>query len=90
MDLCLNWGSCKQQERHEKGVLRAKHPCITFSGEFPPPDHLLTSQPVICLLDDQVSMFRGQKRKYSGLYVTHPLYLDQSMNECRNTYLVKI
>ena len=33
--LSLECGSCEQQERHEKGVLRAAHPHTPFSGECP-------------------------------------------------------
>ena len=43
-DLCLNWKSCAQQERREKEVLIAAHPCILFSGECSPRSLALLSE----------------------------------------------
>ena len=36
-DLVNSWGSFEWPERREQGVLRAIHPCTSFSGECPPP-----------------------------------------------------
>ena len=48
MDLCLNWGSCEQQERHEmgkRGYWRPSFPIPPFQVSAPSPEGTWTIEP---------------------------------------------